>query len=174
LMIPDAHVYHRMPQRLRIKIPSKKGDVTYFAHLAEKIVACPGVRNARGNPKTASLLIQFECDLADLAVYAQTHRLFSLRHAEPHRRTLFGSVARSFDSYNRDLLKWTGGEFDIPSLVFVSLVISGLIQLYRGSVAMPAWYTAFYYALGVFSRSQVDEYDTGEDMLEGIEEAEGE
>lgn len=172
-MTPDAHVHHRMPRRLRIKIPSKKGDPTYFSDLADKIVACPGVHDARVNPKTASLLIEFDCDLADLAAYAKKHQLFSLRHAEPLPTTLFGSVARSFDSYNRNLLKWTNGEFDIPSLVFVSLVISGLIQLVRGNVAMPAWYTAFYYALGVFSRSQVEEYDAGENMLEGVEEADG-
>ena len=34
-------------------------------------------------------------------------------------------------------------------------------------MTIPAWYTAFYYALGVFSHSRaVDEFDEGEDLLD--------
>ncbi len=50
----------------------------------------------------------------------------------------------------------------IPSLIFLSLLISGIWQIARGNFAMPAWYTAFYYALGVFARAQVeDEWEEG-------------
>jgi len=67
----------------------------------------------------------------------------------------------------------TGGEVDIPSLVFVSLLFSGIWQIARGNLAMPAWYTAFYYALGVFTRAQVDEWDEGEDLVADIDDADG-
>jgi hypothetical protein len=74
-------------------------------------------------------------------------------------------VAASFRAYNENLKKLTGGEIDIPSLVFVSLLISGIWQIARGNLAMPAWYTAFYYALGVFTSAKVDEFDEGENLL---------
>jgi hypothetical protein len=38
---------------------------------------------------------------------------------------------------------------------------------------MPAWYTAFYYALGIFTRAHVDEFDEGDELLEGFDDADG-
>ena len=62
---------------------------------------------------------------------------------------------------------------DIPTLVFLSLLISGIWQIARGSVAMPAWYTAFYYALGIFTRAQVDDLDEGGELLEEFGDVNG-
>jgi len=36
---------------------------------------------------------------------------------------------------------------------------------------MPAWYTAFYYAIGVFGSAKVDEFDAGEDLTGEFEDA---
>ena len=77
--------------------------------------------------------------------------------------------------YNQDLKKLTGGEVDIPSLIFLSLLISGIWQIARGNFAMPAWYTAFYYALGVFARAQVeDEWEEGEVLVADFDAGHGE
>ena len=38
---------------------------------------------------------------------------------------------------------------------------------------MPAWYTAFYYALGVLTRAQVDEWDGGEDLVVDLDAGDG-
>jgi len=38
---------------------------------------------------------------------------------------------------------------------------------------MPAWYTAFYYALQVFSKGHLDEPDAGENLLEDFEDIDG-
>ncbi len=53
------------------------------------------------------------------------------------------NVADTFRAYDKDLKKISGGELDIPSLVFLSLLISGIWQIARGNLGMPAWYTAF-------------------------------
>jgi hypothetical protein len=71
------------------------------------------------------------------------------------------------------LKRLTSGEVDIPSLVFLGLVVSGIYEIARGNLVMPAWYTAFYYALQVFSRGQIDELDSGENLLEGFEDVDG-
>jgi len=39
---------------------------------------------------------------------------------------------------------------------------------------MPAWYTAFYYALGVFSSAKVEEIDEGEELGGELEDGGGE
>ncbi len=172
-MIPDAHVSHGIASRLRIKIPSKKGDVAYFSTLQERLPNCPGVGEIKVNPQTGSALICYECEKKALAEFAKKNDLFLLRRSTPRRKTLFGHVADTFQGYNKSLKKVTGGEVDIPSLVFVSLVISGIWQIARGNVLMPAWYTAFYYALGVFTRAQVDEWDEGEDLVADFDAEDG-
>jgi Heavy metal associated domain 2 len=172
-MIPDAHVSHGMARRLRIKIPSKKGDVSYFSTLRERLSACHGVGEIRVNPQTASALVSYECDRKALVEFAREKDLFLLRRSTPRRKTLFGNVAGTFQAYNQDLKKFTAGEVDIPSLIFLSLVISGIWQIARGNLAMPAWYTAFYYALGVFTRAQVDEWDEGADLDADIDAGDG-
>jgi hypothetical protein len=123
------------------------------------------VEEVRVNPSTASVVAIYDCETKSLAEFACRNRLFSLRRSSPPPRTLFSSVAASFRAYNENLKKLTGGEIDIPSLVFVSLLISGIWQIARGNLAMPAWYTAFYYALGVFTSAKVDEFDEGENLL---------
>ncbi len=172
-MIPDAHVSHGMAHRLRIKIPSKRGEVSYFSSLRERLSVCPGVKEIRVNPETGSALISYECQRKTIAEFARDNDLFLLKRSTPRRKTLFGNVADTFQGYNQYLRKLTGGEVDIPSLVFVSLLISGMWQIARGNLAMPAWYTAFYYALGVFTRSQVDEWDEGEDLAPEYDDADG-
>jgi Heavy metal associated domain 2 len=172
-MIPEAHVSHGMSRRLRIKIPSKKGDVSYFSTLQERLSGCPGVGEIRVNPQTGSALISYECERKTLAEFAREKDLFLLRRPTPRRKTLFGNVADTFQGYNQDLKKLTGGEVDIPSLIFLSLVISGIWQIARGNLAMPAWYTAFYYALGVFTRAQVDEWDEEEGLVAEFDDGDG-
>ncbi len=172
-MIPEAHVSHGMARRLRVKIPSKKGDVSYFSTLRERLSICPGIEEIRVNSKTGSALILCACETETIAEFARKNDLFLLRQSAAPRKTLFGNVADTFQGYNQDLKKLTGGEVDIPSLIFVSLVISGIWQIARGNLAMPAWYTAFYYALGVFTRAQVDEWDEGEGLVTDIDDADG-
>jgi hypothetical protein len=172
-MIPDAHVSHGMSCRLRIKIPSKRGDVSYFSALRERLSGCPGVEEIKANPRTASALISYECETKTLAKFARENGLFVLKRRTPGRKSFFSNVSDTFEGYNKDLMKMTGGEVDIPSLVFLSLVISGIWQIARGNLAMPAWYTAFYYALGVFTRAQMDEWDEGEDPAPEFEDGDG-
>lgn len=163
-MVPDAQVFHGMPRRLRIKIPSKKGCKSYFSDLSDGLSRCPGVECVQVNPVTGSVMVMYDGDIKALADYARTNGLFSLQRATPVKRTLFQEVAATFQSYNRNLKQMTGGEVDIPGLVFLSLLVSGIWQIARGNLVMPAWYTAFYYALGVFTTTKVDEFDAGEDL----------
>jgi len=160
-----------MARRLRIKIPSKKGEVAYFSTLRERLSGCPGVGEIRVNPETGSALISYECQRKTIAEFARENGLFLLKRPTPRRKTLFGNVADTFQGYNQYIRNLTGGEVDIQSLVFVSLLLSGMWQIARGNLAMPAWYTAFYYALGVFTRTQVDEWDEGEDLAPEFDDA---
>jgi hypothetical protein len=174
-MIPHAHVSHGMPCRLRIKVPSKKGDLSYFAEVQEQLSACPGVQDVTVSPYTGGAVILYDCDERTVAEYAREKGLFTLGHpARLKKKTLFDHVADTFGTYNKSLKKLTDGQVDVPSLVFLSLVISGIYQIARGNLSSPAWYTAFYYAVGVFSRARVDEWDEAEEFPEDFDDGDGE
>lgn len=173
-MLPEAHVCHRMSCRLRLKIPSKKGDHSYFSSLRERISQCPGVAAVSVKPQTGSVLILHDSEASEVLAYAENNELFVTKRVSRPSKTLFNSVADTFQGYNRSLKSFTGGEMDIPSLVFLSLVVSGIYQIARGNLVAPAWYTAFYYALGVFTRAKVDEWDEGEELVDDVDDADGE
>jgi hypothetical protein len=131
---------------------------------------CQGVDEVRVNPSTGTIVVRYDCTMEALVEHARSNGLFSLAQATPPPRTLFQDVAATFQSYNRTLKGITGGEVDIPSLVFLSLLASGIWQVARGNLVMPAWYTAFYYALGVFTSARVDEFDPGEALTGEVED----
>jgi hypothetical protein len=173
-MIPEAYVSHRAPRRLRIKIPSKKGNSSFFSTLLDRLAKCPGIEDIRVNTQIGSALILYTGDTKAVAEFAKNNELFHLNPGSPPRKTFFVNVADTFRAYDKELKQISGGEVDIPSLVFVSLLISGIWQIAKGNLGMPAWYTAFYYALGVFTRSQVDEPDEGGELVEEFGEVDGE
>ncbi|MEW6113595.1 MAG: HMA2 domain-containing protein [Thermodesulfobacteriota bacterium] len=162
--VPEALVSHAIRGRLRIKIPLKKGDESYFADLSDRLSNCPGVEAVTTNLYTGGVLVVHDCEAENIAGFARHEGLFSLKRATGRRRSLLQEVARTFQQYNRSLKKMTGGELDISSLIFLSLVVSGLWQIARGNLTIPAWYTAFYYALGVYSGAQVEAFDEGENL----------
>jgi hypothetical protein len=167
-MHPVAHVCHTIPRRLRLRIPSKRGDNSYFSDISEKLRTLHGVEEVKTAPHTGSIVITYDGELDALKREAHEQGLFTLKRPAAPRKTLFQNVASAFRSYNKQLLSFTSGQIDIPSLVFVSLVTSGVWQLARGNVVLPAWYVAFYYAMGVLMHSGGDEFDEGE-VLTGIE-----
>jgi len=170
--IPEAMVSHSLPTRLRIQIPSKKRDAAYFAAAREGLSSCAGVTEVEVNPLVGSILVLYSGDIKTLAAQARVKGLFDVKVRKRRRRSLLGHVAAEFGTYNAQLRKMTGGELDIASLVFLSLLVSGVYQILRGNLATPAWYTAFYYALGVFAHSrEVDESGEADNLLDEIDEA---
>jgi hypothetical protein len=168
-VIPEAWAVHRTPGRLRIKVPAKRGDTEYFSQLEEHFSGQVGVESVVVNPTTGSALFVGESETRSIAHHGLKCSLFTLRKAKRSRHTLFESVAATFKSGNDQLRNLTDGHIDIPSAVFMSLLGTGLYQIFRGNVAVPAWYTAFYYALGIFTKTKVDELDETEDLLEDFE-----
>ncbi len=164
--IPQAHVRHGMARRLRINVPSRRKDSDYFHALEERLIKCPGVESVLVNPQTGSVLLVHDSDIGTIAKFASKEGLFHLRPSSRPRKSLLARVGDTFQGYNKQLKGMTGGEFDIPSLVFLSLVISGIFQIMKGNVGAPAWYTAFYYALGIFTKTAADEFDEGDSLEE--------
>lgn len=57
-MIPRALIQHRLPGRLRVKVPEKKGDHEWMAATGDALAELAAVTGVRGNALTAGILIE--------------------------------------------------------------------------------------------------------------------
>jgi hypothetical protein len=158
-MIPEAYIVHRVNDRLRIKVPSKRRDKDFFASIEKKFSKNAGDETVVVNPDTASVLFLGHFTVKHIAEVAQKSALFKLNTKKRRRETLLGGVKDMFRTADKRLQKVTGGELDIPSVVFLGLVSHGIYQFARGNFAAPPWYTAFWYALGLFSKSRLTDLE---------------
>jgi hypothetical protein len=58
---------------------------------------------------------------------------------------------------NRSIHVLSGGVVDLPGIIFLLLLASGLWELAIGNFKRPPWYTALWYAFGLFSKTLFDE-----------------
>ena len=56
-MASDAIVVHRMQGRVRIRVPSKRGNVAYFNSIKERLSSHSGVADVEVTPATGSILM---------------------------------------------------------------------------------------------------------------------
>ncbi len=155
IKVPDAHIAHKVKGRLRLRIPSKRYDRDFFESLKTVFSKNFPDTEVEVNPITASALILGNTEPKAILKFGLKRKLFKLILHSAKKQTLIGSVKESFKEVDQSLLKFTGGELDVPSFIFLGLVGHGVYQILRGNFTAPAWYTAFWYALGVFSKSSL-------------------
>jgi hypothetical protein len=154
MMNAEALVVHKMAGRIRIRVPSKKGNAAYFTAVKEALSACVGVEGVEVAPLTGSILVRCHWPTEGVLGWAQSQGLFVVREEQSIKVTAFyDSVAGRFGALNDRIRTATGEGFDLPGLAFLGLMGAGIYQIARGNFAAPAWYTAFWYALGLFWKS---------------------
>jgi hypothetical protein len=111
--------------------------------------------DVEASPSTAGLLIR-AADLSAEQVADAGAKLFRLAPPEGARPSAAGLVTSPVAGADRALKTVTGGVLDLPKAVFLLLVAFGIYELARGNFKKPPWYTAFWYAFGVLSKSILD------------------
>jgi hypothetical protein len=157
-MPPEAHLSHCTPNRIRIKIPSQKGNSAYFQSLGEKLIQLREFDLLRLNSQTGSILIQDpQADVTAIADYARDNGLFDLKESlNAQVVPLSQRVAEPLGAASAYLRRSTGGLIDLPGAAFLLLFGFGILEIVRGNLRSPPWYTAFWYAFGVFTKSLAD------------------
>lgn len=151
--LPDAFLSHRISGRARLKIPSKKGDFDYFKSLKEQISKCGGIETMEVNPVSGSILIIHTLNIEKIAEYARDRNIFNLKNNRPVSANLRFTVSKTFKDINGKIKGITGGDMDIADIAFLTFLGLGIYQVSRGNFIAPAWYTAFWYALSVFTKT---------------------
>jgi hypothetical protein len=155
-MHPKAHISHQTKGRLRIKIPAKKGDQLFFASLKDSLAKLKDISEIRTNHVTGSALILHSSDTASIRKFAEEGNLFKMIDTAISHPRISRSMYHGFKDLDRTIRSATGGELDVPSVAFLSLIGMGIYDLSRGNIAAPAWYTAFWYALNIFLKAKPD------------------
>jgi hypothetical protein len=158
-MLPQAYVSHRTLKRLRIKIAQKRGDTGYFKSLQDKFSHYREFEVLQVNARTGSLLtIDDHIDIDDIAAFAESERLFTLKTIMPESMPLSKQIVEPFADVSYSLKRFSGGYLDLPGTVFLALLGFGVYEILKGRFITPPWYTFFWYAFGVFSKTIADNF----------------
>jgi len=138
----SAYVIHALPGRVRVKIPSKRGDAAYFARLEAELIRCEGVASARSNQRAASVLIAYAGagGLTGIADFARRKQLFNLQpeHQVPKQQSIKECAAAQMEFLDRLMNTGSRGRVDLPSAFFLLFLVLGLRQMWRGEIMQPA------------------------------------
>ena len=157
MTLPAAHIGHRTSERVRIRIPSRKGDEAYFREVEELLLKGGIVKDLDVNARTGSVLMKgSRTDLENILSVAEKNALFILENPAPKVEPLSKKIATPVRDLGRSIDRISGGEIDLAGVVFLGLIGWGITQLARGNFVAPPWYVAFWYALGIFTKTLVD------------------
>jgi hypothetical protein len=147
---PEAHINHRTPQRIRIKINSQKGNTNFFDELNNKLAGFHKFKELKVNALTGSvLLVDENLDVEAIAAYAKANQLFKLNEHHGNPSPLAHRAVSPIQNLNQLIKQYTSGYADLTSVLFVLLTSVGVYDIVRGRPKLPPWYTAFWYAIGI-------------------------
>jgi len=150
----DAYISHTTSGRFRIRIPSKKGDAAFFQSLKDLAGQYPNIHEVAANPVTGSILIKHSLEPAIMEELARTYFPRQSKQLDSPSSNIHRQVTETYNQVENKIKKLTGGEMDVGTLSFGTLLILGIYQISRGNFMAPAWYTAFWYALNIFLKSK--------------------
>jgi hypothetical protein len=162
-MIPEAIIKHHMTGRIRITIPTRKKDSVYFKNIQNRLRQVLSYHRITVSALTGSLIMEDEnLEIEKVRIAAEKHALFTLKSAGLPARTLTAKtiterVAISIKSTNQNVSKISDGALDLFGVIFMFLLLLGFWELAIGNLKRPPWYTTFWYAFGLFSKTILDE-----------------
>ncbi len=137
-MLPAGYIAHRIGDRVRVRIPERKGDVAYFMRVERDLAACERVMYVEANPLTASILLRYTGANDDLRRDAINLGLFAIEEIPPSVNPVLTATSERIDQLDRFLQRSSNGSFDLLEVAFVGLIGTSIIQVLRGQALGPA------------------------------------
>jgi hypothetical protein len=159
--LPEAIAVHFTGSRLRIKVPTQKGNTTYFKTLAETLQDIDGVSSVSVNTTTGSVLMLHNIDLKLLIDRINEKGCLKVRMDNRFKGKLHRQIESFFVSADKKISGATGGELNLPTVLFFALVGAGIYQVARGHTNAIPWYTALWYAYSLFKKGKDTNNSTG-------------
>ena len=138
-MIPEAFISHCIAGRMRVRIPSMRGDDPYFQRLEDSLHAISAVTELRANSVTGSVLILHTgLDPEALGAHAGEQGLFQLDTSPPEVELFLDKATVGARRLDARLKRFSEGTLDLPSTLTLALIVMAIAQMLRGQVLGPA------------------------------------
>ena len=85
-MIPAAYIEHQLPGRVRLRVPSKRGEVPFFEKVVRELSKHPAVHELTATPLTGSIMLQYVEPLHAITAAAADQSLFETDRLPPARK----------------------------------------------------------------------------------------
>ena len=108
-MLPAGYIAHRIGDRVRVRIPERKGDAAYFMRVERDLTACERVIYVEANPLTASILLRYAGANDDLRRDAINLGLFAIEEMPPSVNPVLTATSesdRSTGSLPAAIIEW--------------------------------------------------------------------
>lgn len=159
MTLPTGRIVHQSRNRLRVRIPAMRGNTAFFARTIQQFERREELAPAAFNPASASLLFTGAAASSEaVAAFAEQADLFVLNTTPERPVPLARRVAEPIRVVDHTIRIRSEGILDLPGFFFILLLFFGIFELVRGNFRTPPWYTLFWYAFGVFSKSVADHY----------------
>jgi len=142
-----------MTGRLRLRVPSRRGDGAYLGKITEEFSSLPGIAQVIVNTGTSSVLFLHSLSEDAIMGHLSASGLFRLSGAPTGQGDVHLGVKGCFREISGKVEKATGGTMGISEVAFLALFGAGVMQIGRGNFTAIPWYTAFWYALNIFLKS---------------------
>jgi hypothetical protein len=137
-MLPAGYIAHRIGDRVRVRIPERKGDAAYFMRVERDLSACERVMYVEANPLTASILLRYTGANDDLRRDAINLGLFAIEEMPPSVNPVLTATSDRIDQLDRFLQRSSNGSFNLLEVAFVGLIGASIVQVLRGQALGPA------------------------------------
>lgn len=131
-MKAKAYAVHRLPGRVRFKVPERRADRRFFDEIDRRLRRLPSVKAVKTDPVTGSVLVEHKGEIADLVKEtfgADVGELVEMVLSTPPVARRLRSEITTIDRSIRD---FTGGEIDLGTLASLGLLAMAAVQLVRG------------------------------------------
>ena len=82
-MVAAAHIEHQLPGRVRLRVPSKRGDVSFFERVVKELSKHPAVWELVASPLTGTIILQYSEPLQAIMEAAAALTLFETGGPKP-------------------------------------------------------------------------------------------
>jgi hypothetical protein len=158
-MKAKAYAVHRLPGRVRFKIPSHRRKRRFFDELEQRLRRLEAVTDVKTNPATGSVLVEHRGEVGDLAIEAFGSDIGELCEFALSLPPVAKRLHSEVSSLDKTVQQMTGGEIDLGTLTSVGLFALGALQLWRGQTASAV--TLSWYATELLRRSSGASHGTG-------------
>jgi hypothetical protein len=145
-VVPVASIEHQLPGRVRLRVPSKRGDGPFFDKVVRELSKHPSLHELTASSLTGSIILHYREPLQPITTAAAEQKLFETGRSEPQKHAGRSKhVSRSRESSG------------LAGATAAGLSGLGLFQVVRGNVLGSAvenlWHA--FGAQRIFGRSDI-------------------